>query len=54
MDKSEYEEENEELEFEDINDYLIYYSIQLDNGQVVVPINKVRDALERYYYLEKE
>lgn len=50
----EVEEIKDDCEFEDINDYLIYHSMQLDDGQVVVPIDKVRDALEHYYYLEKE
>lgn len=40
-------------EFEDINDFLIYNSITLDSGEVVVPLFIVRDALEHYYYLEK-
>ena len=39
---------------DDINDFLTYNAMKLENGLVVVEISVIREALEHYFYLEKE
>lgn len=35
---------------EDVNDFLMYYTFKYEN-EYVVPLNRVQEALEHYFYM---